>query len=508
MKAICKLDVHVVSKAPKPSSQSEEVPQGKKPRAKSRLRRKQSSKHTSDHPLPPTPVVGEMHNEAQQAASGPTSLEATSEEGAHPQLSSGHDASADSIAEVDPGLSAPRSNPSVLVDKTKSVGDGLKTTHTNLGTNEESRADDISKKINHEDLSEFLKDTRSAFFTPNSPQDDHIIVTNESEEAEANKEDTYDTSHGVPEDTLVLPPPSPKSTQIQDLMAQPALSKLLASHNFASCLPTELKELPLKFTELSGEIKELKQHVKDMEIELPGDLKEIPTKLETFTSTISSLSSYVAELKTIQWELPSEFLDLPSHVCHCGGTASGAITADVPSAGQATALPTEWEKNTKDAKTNLKGPITLKIYKEDGSEEVISNLKFESLKFLQRQLFRSLEDWEVSLLQCMQRSSEQKPELMLTNEFEAKYNKVKAKLALPSSSDSTSKSLMIKKKGLAAKAYEWDKENVSSDDNEMVEVKVLMSLNDDENVFIGKESARNGEWVKILMKKIKETILC
>ncbi|GJW45957.1 hypothetical protein Tco_0077603 [Tanacetum coccineum] len=47
MKAICNLDVHVDSKAPKYSSLTEEVPQGKKPRARSGLRRKQSSKHTS-----------------------------------------------------------------------------------------------------------------------------------------------------------------------------------------------------------------------------------------------------------------------------------------------------------------------------------------------------------------------------------------------------------------------------------------------------------------------------
>ncbi|GKE83379.1 hypothetical protein Tco_1557121, partial [Tanacetum coccineum] len=122
--------------APKPSSQSEEVPQGKKPEAKSGLRRKRSLKHTSEstteasksqtgqskkktksssakdkspsHPSPPTPVVGEMHKEAQQAAGGPTSLEATSEEGAHPQLISGHDASADFIDEADPGISAPK----------------------------------------------------------------------------------------------------------------------------------------------------------------------------------------------------------------------------------------------------------------------------------------------------------------------------------------------------------------------------------------------------------------
>nr|GFD22103.1 hypothetical protein [Tanacetum cinerariifolium] len=108
MKTICKLDVPVVSKAPKPTSQSEEVPQSKKTGAKSRLRRKQSLKHTYEsqieasksktgqsetktksgsskdkslsHPSPPTPMVGEMHKEAHQAAGGPTYLGATHKE--------------------------------------------------------------------------------------------------------------------------------------------------------------------------------------------------------------------------------------------------------------------------------------------------------------------------------------------------------------------------------------------------------------------------------------------
>ncbi|GJR80701.1 hypothetical protein Tco_0151486 [Tanacetum coccineum] len=65
-----------------------------------------------------------------------------------------------------------------------------------------------------------------------------------------------------------------------------------------------------------------------------------------------------------------------------------------------------------------------------------------------------------------------KPELRPTKDFEAKYNKVKAKMAL----------LM------------------SSDDNEMVEVKVLMTLAE-ENDAISKEGARNGEWVKIFLRK-------
>ncbi|GJR37637.1 hypothetical protein Tco_1213321 [Tanacetum coccineum] len=60
---------------------------------------------------------------------------------------------------------------------------------------------------------------------------------------------------------------------------------------------------------------------------------------------------------------------------------------------------------------------------------------------------------------------------------------------------------MVKNKGLIAKAYEWDEEEVSSDDNEMVEIKVLMALAEDNDV-VSKEVTKNGEWVKIFMRKI------
>ncbi|GJZ83939.1 hypothetical protein Tco_0649112, partial [Tanacetum coccineum] len=155
---------------------------------------------------------------------GPTSLGATSEEGPYPQLSSDMDGGTKNYS-FDHILT--QSNPSVLVDKTKFGRDGLKTTHTDSGTNEESRDDDILKKIKLEDLLEFLKDTRSAFFTPDSPQDDPIIVIDESEEEEADKEDTHDTSNDVPEDTSFPPPPSLKSAQIQELMAQNYVRKFL-----------------------------------------------------------------------------------------------------------------------------------------------------------------------------------------------------------------------------------------------------------------------------------------
>ncbi|GJY81055.1 retrovirus-related pol polyprotein from transposon TNT 1-94 [Tanacetum coccineum] len=51
-------------------------------------------------------------------------------------------------------------------------------------------------------------------------------------------------------------------------------------------------------------------------------------------------------------------------------------------------------------------------------------------------------------------SSQHKPELRPTMDFEAKYNKVKAKLALLSSSASASKAATVKNKGLIAEACE------------------------------------------------------
>ncbi|GKG64197.1 hypothetical protein Tco_0651298, partial [Tanacetum coccineum] len=59
----------------------------------------------------------------------------------------------------------------------------------------------------------------------------------------------------------------------------------------------------------------------------------------------------------------------------------------------------------------------------------------------------------------------------------------------------------VKNKGFIAEAYEWDEEEVSSDDNEMIEVKELMELAE-ENDAISKEGAKNDKWVKIYMRQI------
>ncbi|GJT59766.1 hypothetical protein Tco_1003299 [Tanacetum coccineum] len=99
-------------------------------------------------------------------------------------------------------------------------------------------------------------------------------------------------------------------------------------------------------------------------------------------------------------------------------------------------------------------------------------------------------------------SSEHKLELRHTKDFEAKYNKVKAKLALLNSSTSAPSLSSGKNKGLITESYDWDEEEVSSDKNEVTKVKALMALADKERIYVGQESTRNGEWTKISIKKL------
>ncbi|GKB22912.1 hypothetical protein Tco_0862313, partial [Tanacetum coccineum] len=255
------------------------------------------------------------------------------------------------------------------------------------------------------------------------------------------------------------PPPSPKSAQIQELMAQ-ARPSYLDVNQLTILLVTSLKQnstqtlgtsLKLLLAALQSET-EKRAHPQNslnfMVAELKNTQRELPTKLQALPVLVSSVQK---QLKTLD-SLPSLLNKVTETLSRFATVVENALattTKDVPSAGQSTASTAKGEKNTKDAETNLKdelvdlsgtnvvthyhnkkllfdkycdkmlkgkkrpkitncevlikkGPITLKIYREDMSKEVISNLKFESLKFLQLQLFRSLEDWEVSSLQFMQ----------------------------------------------------------------------------------------------------------
>ena len=55
----------------------------------------------------------------------------------------------------------------------------------------------------------------------------------------------------------------------------------------------------------------------------------------------------------------------------------------------------------------------------------------------------------------------------------------------------TSKPVQAKNKVLVAEAYDWDEEEVSSD--EEIRVSALMALSEGDQVAVGKSHARNGE---------------
>ncbi|GJT40424.1 hypothetical protein Tco_0940289 [Tanacetum coccineum] len=104
----------------------------------------------------------------------------------------------------------------------------------------------------------------------------------------------------------------------------------------------------------------------------------------------------------------------------------------------------------------------------------------------------------------------QKPEIRPTKDFEAKYREIKARLYPLSTEGSSSKETKATKdmnKGIIAEVYDWDEEEVSSDEDDMMNVKVLMALAKDEDAIndnaVAKESACNGEWVNIIIKKVQ-----
>ncbi|GJZ38003.1 hypothetical protein Tco_0584194 [Tanacetum coccineum] len=92
----------------------------------------------------------------------------------------------------------------------------------------------------------------------------------------------------------------------------------------------------------------------------------------------------------------------------------------------------------------------------------------------------------------------------LEEEYQARALLAKSKrfFKMGTQSASTPNSSSGKNKGLIAKTYDLDDEEVLSDENEVTKVKALMALTNEERALVGKESAINGDWTKISMKKV------
>ncbi|GJY32967.1 hypothetical protein Tco_0417436 [Tanacetum coccineum] len=180
--------------------------------------------------------------------------------------------------------------------------------------------------------------------------------------------------------SLNAKPSYPDINQLITLLVnslKPKIAKLLASYDFASCLPTELKELPSKVTELTEEIKKLNKHVielKNIQWELPAEFLALPHLVYLVQEKLKTLDSLLSLLKKVTNNL-IRFATLVEN-------ASGATTMGVPLVDKATDSPAEGEK---DADTNLKNELVDLlgidiVTKEDGTAEVIGKFKASYLQ--------------------------------------------------------------------------------------------------------------------------------
>ncbi|PWA86471.1 copia-type pol polyprotein [Artemisia annua] len=131
-------------------------------------------------------------------------------------------------------------------------------------------------------------------------------------------------------------------------------------------------------------------------------------------------------------------------------------------------------------------------YKFSGNNS--SGTKFQPKIFQSPHYFQNKTENISSYFQNNTENSSQK-------DFEAKYRKAKAKLALLEAAPSVSQSPQAPKPSQAKnKGLYWDEESISSEDEE-VHVSALMALSDDNKLAVGKSHARSSEWVNITMRK-------
>ncbi|GJX39369.1 retrovirus-related pol polyprotein from transposon TNT 1-94 [Tanacetum coccineum] len=519
MLAICSAAKPMVFKAPKPSSNAERVSQGTKsgaqPRHKkhsnsskqpsvssqeakkggsskaptgsktSHLKRKKDSSLTMEsnpsQTSASTPVVTEMHKEDQQATGGPNSLGVTSEERADPWLSSGmlafnlnkpiystsfiinsesasgYDASANSTDEADPEKSAPSdfipqqqgmnkgtkntsydhlfagTDSHVLANQTQSVSEGLETVLTQSTTdkgdnNIAKQIEEVesSRTIKLEDLAKLVQNVQPSFKDLDSLEDDHITVVDDSDEdEEADKDGLHATSNIETKDTLI---PKSSSPRAKETIAE---------------LKTLQWELPAEFLFVPTQVETVKAKLKTVDA-LPSLLNKVTNALNQFAHAIASKKTKDAsvpsagqagtqpaegEKNTNQTTISYSFQSEREHTKKDKGKkamSSEEIEKESTNSGKHIHLTEEeinhQKKIEEDAKaeaakcesecdkmlnrkaesriTNCdvltkKGPITLKVYKEDGTSEVILNFKASDMH---------LDEWREVINACPNRT--------------------------------------------------------------------------------------------------------
>nr|GEU81658.1 hypothetical protein [Tanacetum cinerariifolium] len=387
--AICAAYKPMVFKAPKTSSKAKSVSQGIKHGAKTGHKTLLTS---SKQPFVSSKEAtkggsSKASSKDQQAIGGLTSLGVTSEERANPQLSSGNDASAVSAADVSPGNSAPSDFVPQQLDQTKSVSVGLEAVLTQPITGKRASLvdskikEETSNTIKLEDLEKLMSHVQPSFKDLESPEDYPVIIMNDSDEDE--DDEVHTTKNVKTKDTSVPKTSYPIRAEKEHLNKQqqnpttpPTTPIITTTTTLKGSFQTEgehiKKDKGKKALSSEEVVKEsTKSDSDDDEIHQSGCMVEssmIKKKIEKEAKAeVAKQESKVRKEELIDL-LSSEMVnkyynDKLQYDRYCDKMLNRRAVSRITNCDVLT----------------IKGPITLKVYREDGTSKIVSNFKASDL---------------------------------------------------------------------------------------------------------------------------------
>ncbi|GJZ32339.1 hypothetical protein Tco_0577775 [Tanacetum coccineum] len=257
------------------------------------------------------------------------------------------------------------------------------------------------KDIKLEDLSKLVQNMKVDFMDLGEDDEPIIIQDEDEKEVHAEKGNAEKTLNDklVKENEqakteaafLKAKPSFPNVEQLTELLIKsfkPKISKLLSSYDFSNSLPTELKELPSKFNNITGEIRELKNPLKRSP-QPEGDLikkdkgkiamsskdaeeKDTESDSDDEANLTGSMVKSFKKKNLNKFDFVSErgdHIHLIAEQINEQKRIEESVKADL--AKQEVELGREELVDL--LGIDVKGTITLKVYREDGTDEVIPN---------------------------------------------------------------------------------------------------------------------------------------
>nr|GEW01471.1 hypothetical protein [Tanacetum cinerariifolium] len=364
----------------------------------------------------------------------------------HCKSASGCHASADSTAKADPGLSAPNDS----IPQQQGMVEGTKNTscdHIFVGANSITRQveeEEASSTIKLEDLAKLVSNVETSFKYLDSPKDDPVITLDDSDEDE---KDVHTTLNIKTKETSISKSSSLNSlpTEMKDLPSKfNDLTKQVKGlknqvHNLKIKLPGDLKEIPPKLEDITKTVTSLTSQVVELKtlqwelpakfLVVPSQVKMVQTELKTLDALPSLLNKFTNALNQFAQAITSRKLGVTVFLHHYNYHNSNVISLSPTTTqkllstrgehikedkGKKALSSEEAEKKSTDSdsddetyatgsmvepsrikKLKKKGPITLKVYIEDGTSEFIPNFKASDLH---------LGEWREVMKECPNRT--------------------------------------------------------------------------------------------------------